>query len=699
MNSEYMPSQFINREISWLSFNDRVLQEAADTSNPLIQRIRFLGIFSNNQDEFFRIRVATVRRYAAFRDKKKLLGNKTPHELLQEIQGIVVRQQRKFEQIYLDLIKEMEKYNIFVVNETQLTEEQGKFVEKFYQERIRPILVPIMLQYTREFPYLRDEPIYFAVKLAKDNNPRKTRYALLDLATEILPRFVVLPNVGDKKYIIILDDIVRYALNDIFSFFDYDRAEAYTIKITRDAELDIDDDISKSFVEKMSLSLEKRKKGQPVRFVYDASMPNDLLDYFTKRMRLGREDNIIAGGRYHNFKDFMRFPNIGPSYLENKVKPPVPAMHLEHHHSILEEIKKKDHILHYPYQSFRYYIDMLREAAIDPRVTSIEITLYRVAQKSMVINTLINAARNGKRVVVLIELQARFDEEANIYWSNRLQEVGAKVIHGVPGLKVHCKLTLIERKINRRLEHFAYIGTGNFHEETARIYCDEGLFTYDKRITSDVLKIFEFFDKNYKQHIFNHIILSPFSTRRHFIYHIDHEIKNAKRGKRAFMVIKMNSLVDEEMMEKLYEASQAGVIIKLIVRGICSLKPGVPGLSENIEAISIVDKFLEHSRIFYFHHGGNERVYISSADWMVRNLDRRIEVTCPVYDPEIKRELKKMLKIQLQDNVKARILDDVQDNKYVQNNDNDKRIRAQDAYYYYLKRRKSQIESIRRKEK
>ena len=516
-------------------------------------------------------------------------------------------------------------------------------------------------------------------------------YALLDLATEILPRFVVLPNIGEKKYIIILDDIVRYCLNDIFSFFDYDKAEAYTIKITRDAELDIDDDISKSFMEKMSLSLEKRKRGQPVRFVYDASMPEDLLNYFQRRMRLGREDNIIAGGRYHNFKDFRGFPNIGPAHLENKVKPPVPAMHFESHQSILEKIKERDHILHYPYQSFRYYVDMLREAAIDPRVTSIQITLYRVAPESVVINSLINAARNGKQVIVVIELQARFDEGANIYWSNRLQEVGAKVIHGVPGLKVHCKLTLIERKINKRIEHFAYIGTGNFHEETCKIYCDEGLFTSDKRITSDVEKIFEFFDKNYKQHIFNHIILSPFSTRRHFLYHIDHEIKNARRGKKGYMIIKMNSLVDEEMMEKLYEASQAGVTIKLIIRGICSLKPGVPGLSENIEAISIVDKFLEHSRIFYFYHGGNERVYISSADWMVRNLDRRIEVTCPVYDPEIKRELKKMLRIQLQDNVKARILDDVQNNKYVHNND--KRVRAQDSYYYYLKRRKSQIDN------
>src|SRR6056297_2288651 len=682
-------NRFINREISWLSFNDRVLQEAADPTNPLVQRMRFLGIFSNNQDEFFRVRVATVRRIAAFKGKKKLIGNKTPFELIQEIQNIVVKQQSKFERIYSELIEELEKYNIHVINETQLNEEQGKFVVDFYNENIRPVLIPIMLQHTKEFPYLRDEPIYFAVKLIKKGAPSQTKYALLDLATEILPRFVVLPRIGNKKYIIILDDIVRYCLEDIFSFFEYDSIEAYTIKITRDAELDIDDDISKSFMEKMSLSLEKRKKGQPVRFVYDESMPKDLLDYFKNRMKFGKEDNIIAGGRYHNFKDFINFPNIGPSYLENKEKKIVPPMHFRSKQSLLKEIKKRDHILHYPYQSFRYFVDMLREAAIDPLVTTIQITLYRVAKKSVVMNTLINAARNGNNVVVLIELQARFDEKANINWSNRLQDLGVKVIHGIPGLKVHSKLALITRKVNRKLEHYAYIGTGNFQENTAKIYCDEGLFTYNKRITSDVVKVFEFFDKNYKQHVFNHIILSPFTTRKHFIYHIDKEIKNAQKGKKAYMIIKINSLVDEEMMNKLYEASQAGVKINLIVRGICSIKPGIPGLSENIKAISIVDKYLEHSRILYFYDGGKESMYISSADWMVRNLDRRIEVTCPVYDPEIKKELKQMLKIQLADNVKARILDEVQDNKYVKKN-TEKSVRAQDGYYYYLKRRQNQ---------
>lgn len=677
--------RFINREISWLSFNERVLQEAEDKAVPLIQRFRFLGIFSNNQDEFFRVRVATIRRIAAVRPQKKLLGNITPQKLINKIQGVVVQQQNKFEKIYDNLLKELESHNIFVVNEKQLTEEQGDFVWNYYYQHIRPVLIPIMLQYSGEFPELNDKPIYFAVKLRRKGQHEKPLYALLDLSTDILPRFVVLPKSGKKKYIIILDDIVRYCLNDVFSFFEYDSIEAYTIKITRDAELDIDDDISKSFMEKMALSLEKRKRGNTVRFVYDSGMPEDLLHFFTKKMELTNRDNIIAGGRYHNFKDFIDFPNIGPARLEYKTNPPVPHLYMKHHKSVLNEIEKRDHILHYPYQSFSYFIDMLREAAINPDVTSIQITLYRVAKKSMVINSLINAARNGKEVVVVIELQARFDEKANIYWSNKLQEDGIKVIHGIPGLKIHSKIALITRKRGRKTDHFAYVGTGNFQEVTCKLYGDEGLFTYDKRITNDVAKIFEFFDKNYKQHIFEHIILSPFSTRDYFNNLIDYEINNAKEGKRAGMIIKLNSLVDETMMNKLYEASQAGVQIKLIVRGICSIKPGIKGLSENITAISIVDKYLEHSRILYFYHGGKDLMFISSADWMVRNLDNRIEVTAPVYDPEVKKELKQMLKIQLKDNVKARILDSELKNTHVTNDK--KPTRAQEAYYHYLRRR------------
>lgn len=689
---KFMAKKFINREISWLSFNERVLQEAMDKSVPILQRLRFLGIFSNNQDEFFRVRVATMRRMAAIWGKEKiLLGNKTPKQVLKNIQEIVVQQQKNFEEIYKELIAELESHNVYVIDDKDLTKEQQIFVRKYYEQNIRPVLVPIMLK-ENDFPELKDKPIYFAVKLSENKGIKPTRYALLDLSTDILPRFVILPPQGKKKFIIILDDIVRFNINDIFSIFNYDNIEAFNIKITRDAEMDLDDDISKSFMEKMSLGLEQRKKGEPVRFVYDGNMPTDLLDFFKKGMQLDDEDNIISGGKYHNFKDFIKFPRIGPKWLENNALPPLQAHYFKHHKSVFNEIRKRDHILHFPYQSFSYFIDMLREAAIDPQVDSIKITLYRVAKKSMVINSLINAARNGKKVIVLIELQARFDEENNIIWSNKLQENGIKVVHGIPGLKVHSKTCLISRRKEEtdKLEHFAYVGTGNFQEETAKLYCDEGLFTYDKRITNDIVKVFEFFDKNYKQHIFEHVVLSPFSTRNHFINLIDFEIDQAKNKKRALMIVKMNSLVDKEMIEKLYEASNAGVRIRLIIRGACSLKPGIEGLSENIEVISIIDRFLEHSRIFYFYHGGDDLVYISSADWMVRNLDNRIELTCPVYDKEIKKELKHMLKIQLKDNVKARILDQKQVNSYVRNNK--QKVRAQIAYYQFLKRKLKTIE-------
>jgi len=688
-----MTKKFINRELSWLSFNERVLQEAQDKSVPILQRIRFLGIFSNNLDEFFRVRVATTRRLAAiWGDEKILLGNKTPEQILTEIQQTVIKQQKKFGEIYNELIEELEKHNIYIINEKQLSKEQNIFVKNYYNEYVRPVLVPIMLNDKTPFPELKDKHIYFAVKLYNKSNANKPQYALLDLATDILKRFIILPANGKKKYIIILDDIVRYCINDIFSIFEYEIIEAYNIKVTRDAELEIDDDISKSYMEKMSLSLKKRSQGEPVRFVYDEHMPADLLAFITRKMDLDDSDNVIAGGRYHNFKDFINFPNIGAKRLENKKMPPLPALYLKHSKSIFNEIRKRDHILHLPYQSFSYFIDMLREAAIDPQVTTIQITLYRLAKKSMIINSLINAAKNGKKVVVLIELQARFDEEANIKWSNLLQENGIKVLQGIPGLKIHSKCCLISRITeNNKQEHFAYIGTGNFQEETAKLYCDEGLFTYDKRITSELVKAFEFFDKNYKQHIFEHIILSPFSTRNHFIQLIDDEIFNAKQKKKAFCIIKINSLVDETLIDKLYEASNAGVRIKLIIRGSCALKPGIKGLSENIEAISIIDRFLEHSRIFYFYHGGEEKIYISSADWMVRNLDNRIELTCPIYDEEIKKELKHMLKIQLKDNVKARILDEKQQNLYVRNNK--PKIRTQTAYYEFLKRKIAQTKN------
>jgi polyphosphate kinase len=495
-----------------------------------------------------------------------------------------------------------------------------------------------------------------------------------------------LPDQGSKKYVILVDDVIRFCLNDVFPIFNFDHFEAYMIKVTRDAELDIDDDISKSYLEKMELSLKKRKIGIPVRLIYDREMPADLLEFITKKMKLIGEGKTVAGGRYHNHKDFMNFPHVGKPHHYYQSLPPVPHKDLPAHSSILKKLRQKDILLHYPYQSFSHFIDFLREAAIDPKVTEIGITIYRVSETSKVVNALLNAIRNGKKVTVVIELQARFDEEANIFWSNKLQEEGAHVINGIPGLKIHCKLAWIERKEKNGIRNYAYIGTGNFHEDTARVYADKGFLTADPEITKDVANMFEFFKHTYKHFDFKQIIVSPFSQRNFFLHKIDQEIANARKGKKAYMILKMNSLIDQEMIDRLYKASQAGVTIQLIIRGIFGLKTGDPELSQNIEAISIVDKYLEHTRVMLFANGGKDDIYISSADWMSRNLDRRIEVACPIYSPEIKSELKELLRIQLLDNSKARILDSELSNRYY-NRANGQRHRAQEDYYAYIKKR------------
>jgi polyphosphate kinase len=687
-------TRYNNREISWLSFNARVLQEAEDPTVPLFERIRFLGIFSNNLDEFFRVRVATVRRMLELgKDDETLLGNFTPVELYEKIMEIVVSQQQKAQEIYRNIWSEMAKENIFMLDETQLSHEQGVFVRKYFNTKVLPNIIPIMLSKSMKFPYLRDKSVYLAVKLSKIKSPEKYAYALIRIPSRSVSRFLVLPEQGNKKYIIMVDDVIRFCLNDIFPIFNYDHFEAYTIKVTRDAELDIDDDISKSFMEKIELSLKKRKIGIPVRLIYDRDMPTDLLEFITKKMKLEGEEKTVAGGRYHNHKDFMNFPEIGKSRHYYQHLPPIPHKDLAPHQSILKKLRKKDILLHYPYQSFSHFIDLLREAAIDPKITEIGITIYRVSETSKVVNALLNAIRNGKKVTVVIELQARFDEEANIFWSNKLQEEGAYVINGIPGLKVHCKLAWIKRSEKNGFRNYAYIGTGNFHEGTARVYADKGLMTADPKIADEVANMFEFFKHTYYHFNYSQLIISPFLMRNFFIHKIDQEIANAKKGKPAYMILKMNSLIDPVMIDKLYEASQAGVKIQLIVRGIFGLKTDDPKLSKNIEAISIVDKYLEHTRAFLFANGGKEDIYISSADWMPRNLDRRIEVACPIYSPEIKMELKELLRIQLRDNTKARILDNELTNNY-NNRNNGQRYRAQEDYHTYIKKRHQNMMKI-----
>lgn len=676
----------INREISWLSFNERVLQEAADPQVPLIERIRFLGIFSNNRDEFFKVRVASLKRLINFGKSAKRVVGDNPKKVLNQIQETVMKQQQKFEITYQEVLRELEKEKIFIINENQLNAEQATFIKTFFQNKVLPVISPVMLHNVKNFPYLKDKSIYLTIKLMSKNPAIDTEYALIEIPTDELSRFLVLPSVGDNKYLIILDDVIRFCLNDVFSIFKFDHYEAFTIKMTRDAELDIDNDLSKSFIEKISKSVKNRKQGQPVRFVFDAEITADMLKYLTNELELDSDDNLIPGGRYHNFKDFMGFPAFMGHHLVYVPAPPLPHKQIKTHESILEKIDKHDIMLHVPYHKFSNFINVLREAAIDPGVESISITLYRVARNSKVINALINALRNGKKVTVVIELQARFDEDSNIYWSKKLEEEGAIIHFGIKGLKIHAKLCLITRKKDKRLHNYAILSTGNFHEGNARVYTDVLLLTADRRITGEVKKVFDFFEHTYKTFTYKHLLVSPLYMRRRIYSLIDNEIENARAGKEAWIMVKINNIVDTEMVKKLYEANNAGVKMKMIVRGICSLVPGITGQSENIEVISIVDRYLEHARIFVFCNNQDELYYISSADWMTRNLDHRVEVACPVYDPDLQKEIKEFLNIQFRDNVKARLINDQQDNQYIRNGDTEKLQSQEEIYNYYRMR-------------
>lgn len=675
---------FINRDISWLSFNERVLQEAEDDANPLIERLRFLGIYSNNRDEFFRVRVATLKRMGKLGRKAESVLGAPPDMLLAQIQKRVVAASHRFDRIYNKILTELEKHHIHIIDEKELTKAQGEFVTGFFRNKVMPSLFPIMLDNAPQFPYLRDRSTYLVARMVAAGIESKPKYALIEVPADAISRFVVLPQSGREQYVMLLDDVIRFCLAEVFPGYDPKRISAYTIKLTRDAELDLDTDVSKSFLEKMSGGLKKRKKGIPVRFVYDKQMPADMLKFLLRQLKVIRTDNIIPGSRYHNFKDFIRFPDLGHPELIWPAHEPLRHPRLIRGESMFDEIRKKDLILHYPYQTFDHVIDLLREASIDPKVKKIQITLYRVASNSNIVNALINAVKNGKEVVAVMELQARFDEENNIYWANKLQEEGARVIFGVPGIKVHSKLFLITRREEGKVVHYGHIGTGNMNESTARIYTDKSLITADKRITEELVKIFEFYHNNLKPGTYKHLLVSPFTMRRKLENLIQFEIEEAKKGRKAAMLLKMNNLVDLEMINRLYEASKAGVEITLIIRGTCSLIPGVKGVSENIRAISIVGRFLEHTRVFIFHHGGDEKYFISSADWMTRNLDHRSEVAVPIYDRDSQKELKEILELQLRDNRKARLIGGLRENTYIEVPATVEPLNAQEAIRDYL---------------
>jgi len=682
-------NKIINRELSWLSFNERVLQEAQDKNVPLIERIRFLGIFSNNMDEFFKVRVATIKRMIDMQIGSKTVEGEKPKQLMNMIQNKVIRLQHKFEYTYHHILGELEQKDIFIINEKELNQKQATFVQKYFKDKVMSFLSPIMLHNVNKFPDLKDKSIYLATKLTSTEPGIETEYALIEVPTDILPRFITLPSENHRKFIILLEDIIRYSLKDLFAILHFDTFNAWIIKLTRDAELDMDNDVSKSFLERISQGVSGRKTGQPVRFVFDNCIARDLMEIIIKKINLEEDNNLIPGGRYHNFKDFMSFPQIGGKQMIYKKDLPLGHKLIENQQSIFAVMAKKDLLLHVPYHDFNIFVSMLQEASIDPKVKEISLTVYRVARNSKVMNALMTAARNRKTVNVIIELQARFDEEANIFWSRKLEESGVNVYFGIHGLKVHCKLVYIARKENKKTIAYSCVSTGNWHEGTAQVYSDLILFTTDKQITSEVNKVFDFFANTYKNYTYRHLIASPLYMRKKMYSLIDNEIKNVKAGKEAYIILKLNSLVDKEIIYKLYQANNAGVKITLIIRGTCSLIPGIPGMSENIKAISIVDKYLEHSRIIIFCNGGDELYYISSADWMTRNLDRRIEITCPIYDKDIQQELKDMINIQLKDNIKARIINEKQDNPYLKSNST-RKLRSQVALYkYYQNKLKS----------
>jgi polyphosphate kinase len=677
--------RIINREISWLHFNERVLQEAMDSSNPVIERLKFLGIYSNNRDEFFRVRVATIKRMVQVEKRKEKKPAIPAHKILDEILEIVEEQEKKFNSTFKQIQEELNKHNIKFLDEYGLSSVQGEFVRKFFKSEVVPNLFPIMLKNLETSDALKDNAIYLAVHLQDSRNKKDDDYALIMVPVNPLSRFLLLPSADNFSYVIMLDDVMRYCMSDIFSPFGFDTFSSYTIKFTRDAELDIDNDISKSFIEQLSDSIKKRKKGEPVRFVYDNDIPEVFLNRLFKKLNITASDNLRGGGKYHNFKDFMSFPKIGSSNLIYSRVIPLSHPALKPGKSILRTIREQDIMLHFPYQSFQYIVDLLREASIDPKVRAIKMTFYRAARDSNVINALINAARNGKNVTVFLEIQARFDEKANIYWTRKLREEGVKVINTLPGYKVHSKLLLIRRKEGGKNHYYANLSTGNFNESTAKVYADDSLITANQDIAKEVNMLFHLFEMPYNPPKFSHLLVAPYQLRNSFNKLLNTEIRNAKAGKEAWVIIKLNNLVDKNIVNKLYMASRAGVRIDIICRGICVLVPGIKGTSENIKVISIVDKYLEHSRIQIFANAGQPLFYISSADWMVRNFDNRFETACPIYDTSLKKEIMDIINIQLGDNVKARIVNTPSINEYVENEAGVSPQRSQLLTYAYLK--------------
>lgn len=688
-----MKQKYIARDISWLSFNARVLQEANDNTVPLQERIRFLGIFSNNLDEFFRVRVATLKRMVEFVEKKKRTNIElieSPQLILDEIQRVVLRQQNEFNRIWQNILKELKQQNVTIVDDKQLNAVQKEFVKAYFDNEVRHSIIPLMIENLPQLPYLRDKSLYLAVVMGNKNDAYQQKFSLIEVPSRSVGRFVLLPSKPGSTTVMLLEDVIEFNLPIIFSHFKFNQFDAHVFKITKDAEIDLDQEVGMNFIDKISKGIKNRRKGKPVRFVYEKDMNPEMLEFLIKKLELTRKSSIIPGGHIHNFKHFMDFPDVLKNEGHSR---PKPFIHPAFKNKIMvsELVKQKDIMLHFPYHSYDPVIDMLREAAMDDAVISIKITAYRLASNSKVINALINAARNGKKVTVFLELKARFDEEANLEWKTIMEVEGITVLVGIPNMKVHAKLCVIQKRDKNKLTQYGFISTGNLNEKTAKIYADHCLITSNRSLMNEANRIFNYL-ANWQQGDkpivkMRNLLISPINMRAAFIQMIDTEILNAKKGYVASITVKLNALTDTILLEHLYKAAKAGVTVNLIVRGILTTKKLNEKNAGNINAISIVDQYLEHARVMIFYNKGNHKVYISSADWMVRNLDHRIEVAVPIVDPTLKKELMDIIQIQLKDNQKARILDAELNNKYVPSGKSAS-FKSQEETYKFLKGKK-----------
>ncbi|GAB5379218.1 MAG: polyphosphate kinase 1 [Aliiglaciecola sp.] len=675
------------KELSWLSFNERVLQEAADKNNPIIERIRFLGIFSSNMDEFYRVRVAEVKRQIYIHmDEDDEVAAASKKELMVKIQHKVLIMTEQFEKLYEDIIKGLSKYNIHIIQKDQLSDFQKSWLIDYFRNKILRHIAPILLHKKVDLvKRLNDVGTFLYVAIVREG--KATKYATIELPTEAMSRFILIPpeNSRKKKHIILIDDVIQLCLDIIFKgFVEFDELYAYSFKVTRDSEYSINDEIDESFVEKMSESMKQRLIAEPVRVIYDGDMPEDMLKNLKKRLKISSYDSLIPGGSYRNFKDFIGFPNVGRSYLENPKLPAINSKVFSEFDTVFDAITHKDILLYYPYHRFLHFTEFVRQAAFDPSVKNIRLNIYRVANKSRIVSSLIDAVDNGKTVTVVVELRARFDEEANIEWSKTMTDAGIRVVLGSPSFKIHSKLCVVSREENGQLVNYAHFGTGNFNEKTAKIYTDFSLFTRNQELAQEALLVFDLIQLPYRRTKFQHLQVSPLNARTKIQILVRQEIQNAIEGLPNGITLKVNNLVDQELIDDLYRASQAGVKVQIILRGMCGLLPNVKGLSENISIISIVDRFLEHPRVMVFKNAGQPKVFISSADWMGRNMDNRIEVGCPIYDEELKQRIIDILDIQLKDTLKARVIDAKQSNKYVKRG-NRRKLRSQVEIYHYLK--------------